>query len=355
MKMCRRFALAVWVMIAAALCFFENNTGTKTVLICSVLLPSVSILSARYVHKRISFSIEAEETCTEGEDVCFKCIFFAPLFSAFCVSVCRGRLITHPDANTKNVTVPLDQRINGYCVKDALPGTVCMQGYEVCVSDWFGLVEYKTPVNVAAKVYIQPALFDVDITVSDDRPSGTAGVLPVKRGSESEVMGIKLYAMGDPVHMIHWKLSARMDEMVLRDRGTQEQNEILLILEAARVGTDRTVLRENMRAFLSCAKELMNRNMPFSVYIWQEQEEVPVRLELTDKEQFSALRDTVLDTCIEMDGISLCECYASQYAGNEADHIAVFSVSEEANCVSLCSGNIVTLVLPQAYRGDTVA
>ncbi len=50
---------AIWVLSAAALYFFENNTGTRAVLAISVILPAVSILCARAVSRRLTVSLLA--------------------------------------------------------------------------------------------------------------------------------------------------------------------------------------------------------------------------------------------------------------------------------------------------------
>ena len=40
----RYICYAVWLILACLLYFFENNTGTRTVLACSLLLPFVPVL-----------------------------------------------------------------------------------------------------------------------------------------------------------------------------------------------------------------------------------------------------------------------------------------------------------------------
>ena len=40
----RRIGFAAWLLLAACLYFFENNTGTRVILICSLLFPLVPLL-----------------------------------------------------------------------------------------------------------------------------------------------------------------------------------------------------------------------------------------------------------------------------------------------------------------------
>ena len=44
----RWFGYAAWLLASACLYFFENNTGTRTVLICSILFPLIPTLRAAF-------------------------------------------------------------------------------------------------------------------------------------------------------------------------------------------------------------------------------------------------------------------------------------------------------------------
>ena len=44
----RRAGYACWLLAVAILYFFENNTGTRAVLVSSVLVPAFSVLCAAW-------------------------------------------------------------------------------------------------------------------------------------------------------------------------------------------------------------------------------------------------------------------------------------------------------------------
>ena len=78
----RRLAYALWLIAVSALCFFENNTGTRAVLIASLILPSSSILCAWMASRRAAFSLSAPDVCQAGEDVvCRMNVRHAPRFA----------------------------------------------------------------------------------------------------------------------------------------------------------------------------------------------------------------------------------------------------------------------------------
>lgn len=47
----------------------------------------------------------------------------------------------------------------------------------------------------------------------------------------SETFAVREYRAGDHIHQIHWKLSEKLDGLIVRDYGLPVQNTILLLLE----------------------------------------------------------------------------------------------------------------------------
>lgn len=60
----RWFGFAVWLLLASCLYFFENNTGTRAVLLCSLLLPLLPPLRAGFFPPDESEKAEAPEPLT---------------------------------------------------------------------------------------------------------------------------------------------------------------------------------------------------------------------------------------------------------------------------------------------------
>ena len=59
----------VWLLVAAELYFFENNTGTRAILAASLLLPAVSAGCAAISAHRLSLALDAPEQCAAGGSV----------------------------------------------------------------------------------------------------------------------------------------------------------------------------------------------------------------------------------------------------------------------------------------------
>ena len=62
----RRLGYAVWLGLAACLYFFENNTGTRAVLLCALVFPLIPPLRAALFSPEAPEKTEAPEAQTAG-------------------------------------------------------------------------------------------------------------------------------------------------------------------------------------------------------------------------------------------------------------------------------------------------
>ena len=67
-----------WLLAAAALYFFENNTGTRAVLLASTLIPAFSIAFAAWTAKKASCRLLVPEKANKGETVSCGCALSGP-------------------------------------------------------------------------------------------------------------------------------------------------------------------------------------------------------------------------------------------------------------------------------------
>ena len=63
----RRFAYGAWLLFVILLYFFENNTGTRTILAASVFLPAVSVLCAVRSARRVTVHLSAPDCCKQED------------------------------------------------------------------------------------------------------------------------------------------------------------------------------------------------------------------------------------------------------------------------------------------------
>lgn len=90
-----------------------------------------------------------------------------------------------------------------------------------------------TALNVHAEVVVWPEMFDV--TVTHNVASMEAEMISLTQrlttNNTTERLGLRPYRMGDSMKQIHWKLSAKQDELIVSEHIEDEQTTISFYIE----------------------------------------------------------------------------------------------------------------------------
>ena len=102
------------------------------------------------------------------------------------------------------------------------------------------------PVNFFERYWVFPAELNIivfprlsrGIAVGDGREARQGGSnIHYQRGVDGELERIAPYSGGDPLRMIHWRLSARGDELLVKEFGRQSAQPLVIDLDA-QLGAD---------------------------------------------------------------------------------------------------------------------
>ena len=222
-----RLVYAVWLPAAAALYFFENNTGTRAILAASILVPLISVFCAYRCSRRTVLSLDAPASGEKGAPLSCR-LSASPL--VFCEAYASLRLrnaLTREEIRAGAVAgVPLSLVIS-HC------GLLTVSVDRADVRDVFGLCSFAVRADCARDTWAPPSCFPAQVALEafpahaqeDSRFSA------VRRGEDfSETQSIRPYVPGDPVRQIHWKLSAKTGQTLLREIGLPQTGGILLAL-----------------------------------------------------------------------------------------------------------------------------
>lgn len=102
--------------------------------------------------------------------------------------------------------------------------------------DYLGLLPMQAPVKAEARLTILPNLFPMDADMTA-RPAYADDGASDRRGEDrSEVYQLREYRPGDDIRQIHWKLSSKLDELILKE-ASQPESRSLLVFWDKRTGT----------------------------------------------------------------------------------------------------------------------
>ena len=130
--------------------------------------------------------------------------------------------------------IPLDVD-STYC------GKIIVQLQQMVIYDWLGVFSKRQPLDKEGSLYVLPNRFSVEIhapkqlMVTTDNP-----LLPhaQKGDSNQEVIDIREYLLGDDVRQVHWKLTGKFDELIIKEISETSDPTYLILLETSLYGND---------------------------------------------------------------------------------------------------------------------
>ena len=116
-------------------------------------------------------------------------------------------------------------------------GRVYVQISRFTLLDYLGLLPMKAPVKADARLTILPDLYPMEADMTA-RPAYADDGASNRRGEDrSEVYQLREYRPGDDIRQIHWKLSSKLDELILKEASQPESRSLLVFWDKRTGGT----------------------------------------------------------------------------------------------------------------------
>ena len=335
------------MLAALMLYFFENNTGTRAVLVISLLVPLLSMGCACITARKIRVSLSAPDRAGAGEKIRCRIKTSAPGWLAGCTAVCiisvRNRLTG--EQTEAELPLPLPGETVTEAVSDRC-GCLSLAAVRTEVRDWFGLICRVRPGTAEASVIIGLALYPVDIRKDADAGAGIreAGA-SVRTAEDPEPGDLRPYLPGDPVRRIHWKLSEKTDQTLIRESAPEALELTALLLETSfPEDTDPEAMHAAAGALLSVSRAMAAEGIAHSVITAKGSE--TAMTEVTGEESFRAAEEQVLTAESRTGGTSIGTLFRQEYPDIRFHRVLLFSPHPGTDGIAPAERQPVTLVLP---------
>lgn len=156
-------------------------------------------------------------------------------------------------------------------IKDELCGGIHVLLQNITLTDFTGLIKKNVPAEAEEYVYIMPQLDQLTISQEEINKYDMESYKysPVKKGNDSsETFGINVYRPGDSIKSIHWKLSGKMDDIIIRELGLPIDNKLMVIVDKAINGVanfDGKKRSEATQLAVSLSYTFMKMNLPHHI------------------------------------------------------------------------------------------
>lgn len=214
--------LLLWICVFALYIFYVGYTSFVLFLLVSSM-PVLSILYFILGMRRLEVRLQLEHTDYNKEaskklSLYSKTNSFFPLAriqgtlhieNVFTQKVIEERIVFTSERNITEVDIPLRLEDCGFYT---------IQIERLSVYDLLGIVHVRKKCTSKQSLYVLPTPVTTQIEPFIVSHREDASYDAHKRGNDTgEIFDVHSYRLGDSLHKIHWKLSAKLDDIIVKD------------------------------------------------------------------------------------------------------------------------------------------
>lgn len=242
----RKIMWLLWLLICTVLWIFSENPGIPYLLAASVLVPLIGILWTLLCVRHLEASVKLDAVAEKDHPVEGILIIrnrgLLPCPRVSAVVRCRNCFTGENTEYACAVTAgPQSENQVSVRFQSHYCGRLELQIESLCAQDVFGLVNRPVKAGLWRAALILPDIYPASVRFADQvqmDPEGQEYSMKRAGGDPSETFAIREYHPGDSVKNIHWKLTEKMDEVMVRELGLPINHSVLLVFD--------TLIQEDM-------------------------------------------------------------------------------------------------------------
>ena len=232
-----KIAYGICLIAAIAFAYFYPGNISSVYFYTILIVPAVSFFYLFYIYCKLTYLQDVDKKfVTKGEKVCFN------------VDIANETKILYPYVEVLFYGVDTIFNTHFKTKKIAiLPNTIgryhfeleChYRGYyemglkEIKIKDFLGFFSFKYPVFEPKNITVYPRIIPLSrFPIETSKFSYIEGTLNPKEEDMITLSDIRKYAYGDSVKKIHWKLSAKKDELMVKNFDSAASLGVTVILD----------------------------------------------------------------------------------------------------------------------------
>lgn len=274
---CRIFGIVNYLVLlfaAIGALLFYHNYVMLLLLAVIVLTPVFSAGSAYFISRRLKVSVDIRQTSVARQHtVKLDILTENPTWFSVDSVVVAVRIYNAFYGNDEivRVTVPAtarETRTLSWDFSSSYCGRIIVHTESVKVKDMLNIFTFSCRGELAeAEVFVMPEVRKIDMQLEMlSEGEGEQPEVQYRKGSDvSEISEIREYIPGDKLQMIHWKISAKQDKMMVKEYSMPYTNEFILIPELYYDGENPSVMDEILDVLYSYAYIFLKQQRKFYV------------------------------------------------------------------------------------------
>lgn len=226
------------ILLSAALMLMSNTAASLAIVLVAVFVPILSIVLGRLTAKRTRISFGLGKSCVVDQSLALEMQVERYVFWRGRIELmleCRN-VMTGGVERTPVVLLPAAGKVEHFSlpVNTTCCGVVEISLVEAVSFDPLGFVRAPIPEATLSSSYVvYPTLFDLEARVNQSSHPDILGAEydRNKKGQDAtEVFDTREFRAGDSLKRVHWKLSARLEDLIVREPSRPADCDVALVV-----------------------------------------------------------------------------------------------------------------------------
>lgn len=224
------------LILLLAVYFFHNSVISLALLSIWTLIPLITMFMNILVKKRLQVSIKTISTASKKETFLGSIIIvnnsFLPVMKMFCKIIVKNRLTGHKEVIYIPIcAIPNGKSSTNFKIISQHCGYLDVSITDMYLMDWFGFIPIREEYTAKANTSVLPDTFLPNIYLNlyscerEDAENWSA----IKKGNDqSELFALREYLSGDNIKQIHWKMSAKKGQLIIKEASLPIEKSLLI-------------------------------------------------------------------------------------------------------------------------------
>ncbi len=236
-----------------------------------IVMPFVSVALFKAALGSISFHAYGKTASVElGNPVHYtleaKNASFIPLF--YCTVVFHMENLFFPNTKVQRLSIPLSAKKTGTFdipVEATMPGMLVLTVSAVQISDYlhFCTIEIPQTIRVQIPIFPLPAKTELPDTTASAEGEEEIEDTSLRGMPSSEIKEIREYRPGDRLQRIHWKLSAKLDDLFVKELSNTSVLSMVILPELSK-----DCISDTLSLLRSIAELLVSQEQYFELCLY---------------------------------------------------------------------------------------
>lgn len=259
--------------VSVALFLFYHNFFFFYLMLTVILIPFVSFFVTRKISEKVSVSVSIPViSVNSGNDIPVD--FTVENRSRLPVPGVRAEFTVannyYPNSEIQEMTLPVRRKTSSYrwSVNSVYAGRIVLKGSKLRLQDYLGLFIFEKDWETECGISVMPNQSDIIMNIIENTfTQGDEQENDSSRTTDdvTQIKEFREYRPGDRMQRVNWKITARRDEVYVKEFEQEYNRTLTLLVELRRDSEEIGFLDELITAFYSAAVKLIDMEMNFRV------------------------------------------------------------------------------------------